>query len=69
MQISVLLDMLNIVYSHSDFNRDDIQNYLNLFSFMVNKPYNKLEKIKILLDKAIHNPKTLHYRDFCSKKR
>ena len=35
---------------------------------MVNKPYNKLEKVKILLDRAICNPKTLHYRDFYSKK-
>lgn len=55
--------------SHSRFDRRDLQNYLNLFSFMVNKPYNKLEKVKILLDKAICNPKTLHYRDFYSKKR
>ena len=54
--------------SHSGFNRDDLQNYLNLFSFIVNAPYNKLEKVKILLDKAICNPKTLHYRDFYSKK-
>ena len=54
--------------SHSSFNRKDLQNYLNLFSFMVNKPYNKLEKVKILLDKAICNPKTLHYRDCYSKK-
>lgn len=45
--------------SHSGFNRDDLQNYLNLFSFIVNAPYNKLEKVKILLDKAICNPK--HY--------
>lgn len=54
--------------SHSRFDRKCLQNYLNLFSFMVNKPYNKLEKVKILLDKAICNPKTLHYRDFYSKK-
>lgn len=54
--------------SHSRFDRRDLQNYLNLFSFMVNKPYNKLEKVKILLDKTIRNPKALHYRDFYSKK-
>jgi len=42
---------------HSGFERRDLQNYLNLFSFMVNKPYNKLEKVKILLDKAICNQK------------
>ena len=60
--------MLNIVYSHLRFNREDLQIYLNIFSFMVNKSYNKFEKVKILLDKAICNPKTLHYRDFYSKK-
>ena len=54
--------------SHSRFDRSHLQNYLNLFYFMVNKPYNKLEKVKILLDKAICNPKTLHYRVFYSKK-
>lgn len=35
---------------------------------MVNETYNKLEIVKIILDKATYNPKTLHYIDFYSKK-
>ncbi len=35
---------------------------------MVNKLYNKLEKVKKLLDKAVCNPETLHYRDLYSIK-
>lgn len=54
--------------SHSGFDRRDLQNYINLFSFMVNKLYNKLEKVKKLLDKAVCNPETLHYRDLYSIK-
>lgn len=36
--------------SHSGFNRDDIQNYLNLFSVMVNPPKNKYEIVKKILE-------------------
>lgn len=54
--------------SHDGFNRDDLQDYLNLFFFIMNPPYNKLEKIEKLLISAIGNPKTLKFRDFYSKK-
>ena len=47
-----LRDVNNLCYllkkflnSHSGFDRRDLQNYINLFSFMVNKLYNKLEKV------------------------
>ncbi len=55
--------------AHSGFNRKDIQGYLDLFSLMVNEPSNKLEKVKIILDRVIDNPKSLRYRDYYSKKR
>lgn len=54
--------------AHSGFDRDDLQNYLNLYSFIMNPPTNKLEKVEKLLIRAINNPKTLKYRDvFISK--
>lgn len=52
------------LYAHTSFNRDSMQGYLNLFSFVMNPPANHLEKAEILLDFAFKNPKTLRYRDF-----
>lgn len=54
--------------SHSGFNRNDIQNYINLFCFIQNPPKNKLEKVKALLNSAIYLPKSLKYRDLYHKK-
>lgn len=54
--------------SHPGFDRDELQDYLNLFSFMMNAPYNKLEKVKILLDKALNSSKRITFRQYYSKK-
>jgi hypothetical protein len=56
------------LYAHTSFNRDKIQGYLNLFSFVMNPPVNHLEKLEILLDLAIKNPRMLRYRDFFAVK-
>lgn len=56
------------LYSHSGFSRDDLQDYLNLFCFIVNGPHNKLKKVEILLDKALNTKITLKYRDLYKKK-
>ena len=34
--------------SHSGFNRDELQNYLNLFCFIMNPPVDPLEKVEII---------------------
>lgn len=49
--------------SHSSFNRCDIQNYLNLFCFIMNPPVDKLKKVEKLLNVAIYSDKTLKYRE------
>lgn len=49
--------------SHSGFNRDDLQNYLNLFAFANNPPSDPLEKVELLLQMAFLQKKTLKYRD------
>ena len=50
--------------AHSGFNRDDIQDYLNFFSFIASNPEEEtLEKVKILLELVFDNPKILRYRD------
>lgn len=48
--------------AHSSFLREDLQNYLNLFSFIANPPHNKPEKVQEFLILAIKNPKMLRYR-------
>lgn len=52
--------------SHSGFDRDDMQGYLDLFSVAVNAPEDKLEKVAMVLDRAMRCPKTLRFRDFYS---
>ena len=50
--------------AHLGFNRDDIQDYLNFFSFIASNPEEEtLEKVKILLELVFDNPKILRYRD------
>jgi hypothetical protein len=50
--------------AHSGFLRDDMQGYLNLFSFVTNPPDEMLEKVELAIKLAFDNPKTLRYRDF-----
>ena len=49
--------------SHQGFNRDNIDDLVNLFLFIDNPPHNKLEKIKILLDMIFDTQVRLKYRD------
>ena len=50
--------------AYSGFKRDNLQEFLNLFAFIMNHPSEKLEKIKVLLNKSFHVHKTLKYQDF-----
>jgi len=54
--------------SHSGFDRNDLDGWLNLFSVMMNPPENKMEKVVLVLNRAMGNPKTLHFRDFYNVK-
>lgn len=49
--------------SHSGFNRDDLQGYLNLYAFAINPPLEPLEKVEKILNLVFENPKSLRYRD------
>ena len=53
---------------HNGFDRSNMQDWLNLFSVMVNPPHDKMEKVAILLDRAMTHPVTLRYRDYYGKK-
>lgn len=54
----------NFLYAHNSFDRDSMQGYLNLFSFAMNPPSDHLEKVELLLNRAILTRKTLRYRAF-----
>lgn len=55
--------MKKFLNAHSGFNRDSLQDYLNLFVFAKNPPSEPLEKVENLLILAFENPKLLRYRD------
>ena len=59
-RIHCLLKMF--LNAHSGFNRDELQDYLNLYSFVANPPYDHLEKIEQLIKMIFENPKSLKYR-------
>ncbi len=48
---------------HNGFDRKDLPGWLDLFSVIMNPPENKMEKVAMVLDRAMTNPKTLRYRD------
>lgn len=60
-RIHCLLKMF--LNAHSGFCRDDLQNYLNLYSFVINPPVDHLEKVEKIIKLVFENPKSLKYRD------
>ena len=60
-RIHCLLKMF--LNAHSGFNREDLQNYLNLYSFVINLPDDHLEKVEKIIKMVFENPKSLKYRD------
>lgn len=60
-RIHCLLKMF--LNAHSGFSRDDLQNYLNLYSFVINPPSDHLEKVEKIIKMVFENPKSLKYRE------
>lgn len=60
-RIHCLLKMF--LNAHSGFSRDDLQDYLNLYSFVINPPVDHLEKVEKIIKLVFENPKSLKYRD------
>lgn len=54
--------------SHSGFDRSQIQGYLDLLYVAMNEPADKLEKVAMVLDRAMRCGKTLRFREFYKKK-
>ena len=70
------LDRINNIHSllkifldsHSGFLREDLQGYLDLFTFIMNPPSNKLKKAERFLEMAVKKRAHLKYREFYKKK-
>lgn len=60
-RIHCLLKMF--LNAHNGFFRDEIQDYLNLYSFVINSPSDHLEKVEKIINLVFENPKLLKYRD------
>ena len=56
--------MKHFLNAHGGFLRENLQGYLDLFSFVTNPPYDLTEKVDSLLNLVFQNPKSLRYRDF-----
>ena len=59
--------MQRFLRAHPGFNRDDMQGYLDLLFVAMNPPDDKLEKVAMVLDRAMRYPKTLRFRQFYAR--
>ncbi len=64
-QCDLIRQFLN---THSGFNRNNLQDYLNLYCFMSSGHKNKLKKVEKLLILAVNTNVTLKYRDLFENK-
>lgn len=63
-QCDLIRQFLN---THSGFDRDDLQNYLNLYCFMNSGHKKKLEKVQEFLELALTMEVTIEYRELFKK--
>jgi transposase-like protein len=54
--------------AHGGYNRDNLQDWMNLIWFVLSPPFNRYEKIKKFIEMAIISPERVKYRDVMSKK-
>lgn len=55
--------------AHSGFDRDEIEGFIDLFSFTMNPPSDKLEKVGVLFDLGLSCSQILRYRDYFGEKK
>ncbi len=54
--------------NHEGFSREDIADWMNLISFIINEPQNRFDKVEKFMKMALSTQKRLKYRDVMSKK-
>ena len=60
--------MKRFIRQHGSYDRDNLQNWMNLFYFIVNDPKDKYDKVLKFIELAINSPKRVKYRDVMCKK-
>ncbi len=63
-QIDLLQKFLK---SHAGFDREELQDYLNLFCFIMNEGNDSLEKVKKILLPLIKKQERIKYREYFKK--
>ena len=53
---------------HGGFDRDAIQDWMNLIWFILTPPHNRYEKVKAFIDMAVSSPLEVRYHAVMSKK-
>lgn len=53
--------------AHGGYDRDNLQDWMNLIWFILSKPVNRYEKIDKFISLAINSPKRVKYRNAMSK--
>ena len=59
--------MKQFIRNHGGYDRDHLQDWMNLFWFIVNEPKDKYDKVLKFIELAINSPKRVKYRDVMSK--
>ena len=54
---------------HNGIKFSNMQDYLNLYCFIINPPHNLFLKVTIILDLLLNTKKVIKYRDFYAKSR
>lgn len=54
--------------AHGEYDRDNLQDWMNLFWFIMNGPKDKYEKVRLFIELAISSPKRVKFRDAMGKK-
>ena len=53
---------------HGGYDREHLQDWMNLFWFIMNDPKDKYDKVQKFIRLAVNSPKRMKYRDVMSKK-
>lgn len=56
------------IRNHGAYDREHLQDWLNLFWFIMNEPKDKYDKVLKFIEMAVLSPKRVRYRDAMSSK-
>ena len=52
---------------HGGFNRDNLQDWMNLISFILSNPQDRYEKVDLFINMALNSSNVVKYRAVMSK--